>query len=92
MTISSAIPIGQKQEGAHARTLRGVVVSDKMQNTRVVAIVRLKKHPKYKKYYKITKKLKAHDEHNAYKVGDEVVLQETRPLSREKRWVIVKKP
>ncbi len=73
------------------RKLTGVVVSDKMTKTRVVAITRLKKHPKYLKYYKITKKFKAHDEGNQYKTGDTVVMEETRPMSREKRWIIVGK-
>jgi small subunit ribosomal protein S17 len=71
--------------------LKGVVVSDKMTKTVVVAVTRLKKHPKYKKYYKVTKKYKAHDEKNEYHVGDKVVIQETRPLSKEKRWIAVSK-
>lgn len=73
------------------RTLRGTVVSDKAQKTVVVAITRLKKHPKYLKYFKKTKKVKAHDENNTYKVGDRVILQESRPLSKEKRWIVIKK-
>jgi len=71
------------------RTLKGVVVSDKMTKTVVVAITRLKKHPKYKKYYKVTKRLKAHDEKGSYHVGDKVIIQETRPMSKEKRWKIL---
>ncbi len=73
------------------RRLEGVVVSDKMQKTRVVAVTRLKKHRKYYKYFKVTKKFKAHDEHSEYKVGDKVIIEETRPLSKEKRWRIIKK-
>lgn len=73
------------------RTLTGVVVRDKMQHTRVVAVSRFKKHPKYIKYYTVTKKFKAHDERNEYKVGDSVVIEETRPLSKEKRWRIIGK-
>jgi len=73
------------------RRIAGVVVSDKMQKTRVVAVDRLKKHPKYLKYYRVTTKFKAHDENNEYKKGDKVVIEETRPLSREKRWKIVGK-
>ncbi len=73
------------------RRLKGIVVSDKMQKTRVVAVTRLKKHPRYHKYYKVTKKFKAHDEKNEYKVGDKVIIQETRPLSKEKRWIIIGK-
>ena len=73
------------------RRITGIVVSDKMQKTRVVAVDRMKKHPKYLKYYRVTTKFKAHDEHNEYKKGDKVVMEETRPLSREKRWTIVEK-
>ena len=73
------------------RKLQGTVVSDKMNKTRVVAVERLKKHRRYGKYFKVTRRFKAHDEKNEYKVGDKVVIQETRPMSREKRWVIVKK-
>lgn len=66
-------------------------MSDKMAKTAVVSVVRLKKHPKYKKYFKITKKFKAHDENNEYHVGDKVVIEETRPMSKEKRWRVVSK-
>ena len=71
------------------RKLIGLVVSDKMQKTRVVSITRLKKHPKYLKYYKSTSKFKAHDENNEYRTGDKVIIEETRPLSKDKRWVIL---
>ncbi len=70
------------------RKIAGVVVSDKMQKTRVVAVSRLKKHPKYLKYYTVTMRFKAHDEENEYKTGDHVIIEETRPLSRGKRWRI----
>lgn len=73
------------------RTLSGVIVSDRMQKTVVVAVSRLVKHPKYKKYYKVTKKYKAHDEKGEYHTGDKVVIQETRPLSKEKRWIVIEK-
>lgn len=73
------------------RKLEGVVTSDKMTKTRVVSVARMKKHPKYLKYYKVTTKFKAHDEKNEYKTGDKVVLEESRPLSKDKRWVIVSK-
>lgn len=71
------------------RTLKGVVVSDKMQLTAVVEITRLKKHPKYKKYYKVTKRFKAHNTDNAHKVGEKVMIAETRPMSKDKRWIIL---
>ena len=70
------------------RILKGVVVSDKMEKTRVVSVERLKKHPLYKKYYKINKRFKVHDEKNQYKIGDKVFIETMRPLSKEKRWRI----
>jgi len=73
------------------RKLQGIIVSDKMNKTRVVAVTRFKKHPRYLKYYKVTKKFKAHDEKNEYKLGDKVIIEETRPLSKEKRWKIIAK-
>jgi small subunit ribosomal protein S17 len=73
------------------RKIIGVVVSDKMMKTRVVAVASLKKHPKYLKYYKVTTKFKAHDENNEYRTGDKVTIEESRPLSREKRWRIINK-
>jgi small subunit ribosomal protein S17 len=73
------------------RTLKGVVVSDKMTKTVVVAVTRLRKHPKYKKYYKVTKRYQAHDEKGEYHTGDKVVIQETKPLSKEKRWAVIAK-
>lgn len=73
------------------RKLKGTVVSDKMAKTVVVSVVRLKKHPVYKKYFKVTNRFKAHDENNEYKVGDKVAIEETRPMSREKRWKVIGK-
>lgn len=73
------------------RKLRGIVVSDKMQKTRIVAIETMKQHSRYKKYYKVTKRFKAHDENNEYKTGDKVTISETKPMSKDKRWVIVEK-
>lgn len=72
-----------------ARTLEGIVVSDKMTKTAVVAVTISRKHPKYLKYYKVTNRFKAHNENNEFKTGDHVVIEETRPLSKEKRWKIV---
>jgi small subunit ribosomal protein S17 len=71
------------------RKLTGIITSDKMTKTRVVAVSTLKKHSKYLKYYKVTTKFKAHDENNEYKTGETVVIEESRPLSREKRWRII---
>ena len=70
------------------RKLQGIVISDKMDKTRVIAVTRFKKHPRYKKYYKVSRKFKAHDEKNEYKTGDKVILEETRPMSKDKRWRI----
>lgn len=70
------------------RKLKGTVVSDKMDKTRVVAVSRLKKDKRYLKYLKTTARYKAHDEENKYKTGDEVVITETRPISKDKRWRI----
>jgi small subunit ribosomal protein S17 len=70
------------------RTREGVVVSDAMQKTRVVKIERVYRHPRYQRVVTMSKTLKAHDEGNASKVGDRVVIEETRPLSKEKRWRI----
>ena len=72
------------------REIEGKVVSDKMQKTVVVEVRSQVKHPRFKKYYSVRKKYKAHDEKNDCKVGDVVVITESRPLSREKRWSVVK--
>jgi len=71
------------------KRLKGKVVSDKMQKTVVVEVERIKMHPLYKKRYKVHKRYKAHDEREICKVGDEVIIEETRPLSKEKRWRVV---
>ena len=72
------------------RKLIGVVVSDKMDKTRVVLVERRFSHLKYGKFLTDRKKYKAHDEKNEFKTGDRVVIVEHRPLSREKRWKVVK--
>ena len=71
-----------------AKTREGVVVSDKMDKTVVVMVERLAQHPKYKKRLKRRTKVKVHDEANRCGVGDRVLIAETRPLSREKRWAV----
>jgi small subunit ribosomal protein S17 len=71
------------------KTREGVVVSDKMTKTRVVRIERVFRHPRYERVITRSKRLKAHDEQNASKVGDRVLIEETRPLSKEKRWRIL---
>ena len=71
------------------KTRVGIVVSDKMDKTVVVAIYHNVKHPLYNKIVKRTVKVKAHDEANACHVGDKVELMETRPLSKDKRWRLI---
>ncbi len=72
------------------RRVIGKVVSDKMQKTIVVVSETLRKHPLYKKYIKHRTKYYVHDEKNEAKVGDKVLIEETRPLSKLKRWRLVK--
>lgn len=71
------------------KTRVGMVVSDKMDKTIVVAIKDNVRHPLYKKIIKRTTKLKAHDENNSCGIGDKVEIMETRPLSKDKRWRLV---
>lgn len=71
------------------KTMVGKVVSDKMEKTIVVAIERTVQHDLYKKGLKMTKNFKAHDENNEARIGDTVLIAETRPLSRDKRWRLV---
>ena len=73
---------------ADTKTKEGVVVSDKMTKTRVVMIERVYRHPRYERVITRSKRLKAHDETNVSKVGDRVLIEETRPLSKDKRWRI----
>lgn len=77
-------------ERSKRKLLRGTVVSDKMDKTVTVEIVTHKKHPLYGKSVKYSKKYKAHDENNEAKVGDLVLIMETRPLSKTKRFRLVK--
>lgn len=73
------------------RRLIGKVVSDKMQKTVVVEVTKIKAHPIYKKRYRVKKRYKAHDEKEECKVGDIVIIEECRPISKEKRWRVIKK-
>lgn len=72
------------------KTLEGVVVSDKMQKTLVVTVERYVKHPKYGKYFTISKKYKAHYEGNDIKVGDKVTIVECRPRSKDKHFEVTR--
>jgi len=69
--------------------MSGVVVSDKMKDTAVVSVGRFIKHPKYGKYYKTSKKYKAHDVGNTKKIGEKVIIEECRPISKDKHFRIV---
>jgi len=74
-----------------SRKLSGTIVSDKMQKTRVVEVELGQFNRKYQKHYKEHRRFKVHDEKNQYHLGDKVIIQETRPLSKDKRWVIIAK-
>ena len=74
-----------------AKTLKGTIVSDKMNKTVVVKVDDFKKHPRYGRYYKSSKKYKAHDDKNEFHIGDKVIIEETRPLSKDKHFVVIKK-
>ena len=76
---------------AKGLVLKGVVVGDKMDKTVVVSVSRFVKHPLYGKFYKVSKKYKAHDEENKYKTGDNVEIMETRPISKDKKFRVINK-
>jgi small subunit ribosomal protein S17 len=71
------------------KRLKGTIVSDKMDKTVIVEVVTLKKHPKYERRFTVSKRYKAHNPENAHKVGESVIIEETRPMSKEKRWKIL---
>ncbi len=73
------------------KTLKGEVISDKMNKTVVVEVSRVKAHPKYLKRYTVHKKYKAHDENEEYKQGDIVIIEECKPMSKDKRWRVIGK-
>ncbi|ABK43375.1 SSU ribosomal protein S17P [Magnetococcus marinus MC-1] len=73
------------------RIMQGVVVSDKMDKTVVVLVERKVRHPLYGKIVRQSKKYKAHDEENQYRTGDMVMIQESRPLSKDKNWVVTER-
>lgn len=81
----------QEQYTSNRRVLQGRVVSDKMQKTVVVEVERKVLHARYQKYVSQRKRFKAHDEDNACRVDDIVLIQESRPLSRTKRWVVIER-
>ena len=92
--MSEEVVIKTAETGANAernnrKTREGLVVSNKMDKTAVVAVVERVRHPKYGKFMMRTKKLYAHDETNDANIGDKVRVMETRPLSKNKRWRLV---
>ena len=78
--------MAEEKKEKHKQTKTGTVISNKMQKTVVVAVENLVKHEMYQKYIKRTSKFLAHAENNDVKVGDRVVIEQTRPLSKRKRW------
>ena len=87
--MSEEIEIGADEKRNNRKTREGLVVSNKMDKTAVVAVVERVRHPKYGKFMMRTKKLYAHDETNDANIGDKVRVMETRPLSKNKRWRLV---
>jgi small subunit ribosomal protein S17 len=79
----------ETKEEVKGKFLKGVVTSDKMDKTVVVSVSRFVKHPLYGKFYKVSKKYKAHDEGNVYKIGDKVEIVETKPISKDKRFKVI---
>jgi small subunit ribosomal protein S17 len=89
VTKTAPAPTAAEERGQR-KTLEGVVVSDKMDKTRVVRVVRSIRHPFYEKVMKKSKKFHAHDENNSARAGDVVEIVSTRPLSKLKRWRVVR--
>ena len=88
--MMSSVSADQESATTSRRTTKvGRVISDKMQKTIVVAVESSKRHPIYKKSYRWTKHYKAHDEENVAHIGDLVRIEESRPLSKEKRWALI---
>lgn len=84
--MSETTNAGAEKARGNRKTRIGIVESDKMEKTIVVSVTRRYKHPKYKKYVKERTRYKVHDETNDARVGDRVLIEETRPLSKHKRW------
>lgn len=74
------------------KILKGTVVSNKMPKMLVVRVERLKVHPKYQKRFKVSKRFKAHYDQGQFQVGDKVLIEESRPVSKTKRWRVVSRP
>jgi len=78
----------EKTKTTKAKVLTGIVTSDKMKDTIVVAVESYSKHPKYGKFIKSTKKFKAHDAGNTKKIGDKVEIVESKPISKDKHFIV----
>lgn len=78
----------EKESNKNKKVLKGKVISDGMAKTVVVSVNKFIKHPKYGKYYRVSKKYKAHDESNKYKVGDVVEIEETKPIAKGKKFIV----
>lgn len=87
---TAAQPTTREEQHGFRRKLIGRVKSDKSDKTVVVEVIRNSRDPVYKKYVRARERYKAHDEKNEYKVGDRVEIQEHRPISREKRWIVTR--
>jgi small subunit ribosomal protein S17 len=85
--------VAEKNKPKQSMTKRftGTVVSAAMDKTVVVKVTQIKIHPKYHKRYQVAKKYHAHDAKNEYKVGDEVIMEEVRPISKTKKWRVISK-
>ena len=90
MTATPSPETGAAKQASRKRRLLGRVTSDKMDKTVIVEVMRFKLDPVYKKYVRVRKRYKAHDEKNEFKTGDRVEIEEHRPLSREKRFKVVR--
>ena len=84
-------PIIKQENIVKRQQLTGTVVSDRMDKTVVVKVDMRKRHPKYHKSYTVSKKFKAHDGENQYHIGDKVVIESIRPMSRDKKFQVIKK-
>ena len=73
------------------KILKGTVVSDKMNKTVIVEVEAYRQHPRYKRFYKVSKKYKAHDEKGEFHIGDKVMIQESKPISKDKHFSVIKK-
>ncbi len=89
MNNTATIIMEKQNKQKTRRKLQGVVTSDKMSKTRIVNVHRTKMHSRYRKRITVSKRYMAHDERGEYHIGDTVVFEETRPLSRHKRWRII---